>query len=501
MSLAGKIAYNTITQLAGKIASTILSLFSLALITRYLGPKGFGEYTTILTFLGFFAVFADFGLTLVTVQLISDKNRDEAKTLNNLFALRLVSILIFLSIAPLISFFLPYSKSVKIGILIAVLAFIFPALNQVFVALFQKKLCMEKNAIAEIVGKLIVLIGVLFGEKLNLGLNGVLIATSIGAFTSFILHYIFSLKFAFVKLEWDFSLWKEIIIRFWPLAVTVILNLIYLRADTLILSLFKSSEEVGFYGAPYKIIDVFTSLPFMFAGLVLPILSVSWIEKTYKNFKDILQRSLDFIIIVAIPVVIGTLFVSQELIFIIAGKDFFSSITILNILIFSLLAIFPGTIFSHAVIAMDKQKKMIPFYIFTSISSVLAYLILIPKFSYYGAAAVTIYSEVLITTFSAYHVFKYSGFRFSFKNSFFACISGLIMASSLFLLKKLTYFSNPNLMSLEGLTSFIVLIFLAAIIYITSLLILGGIKKEDILIIIKKQKNSGGQAFGSGTGI
>ena len=499
MSLVKKVAYNTLTQIAGKIISTILGLFSLALITRYLGPQGFGEYTTILTFLGFFAVFADFGLTLVTVQLISDKTRNEAKILNNLFALRLVSVLIFLGLAPIIAIFLPYSGAVKTGLIIAIAAFIFPALNQIIVGLFQKKLCMEKNAIAETVGKLILLAGILLGEKFNLGLNGILIATSLGAFVSFIIHYFFSLKFAFIKFEWDFSLWKEIIVKFWPLAFTVVLNLIYLRADTLLLSFFRSAEEVGFYGAPYKIIDVLTSLPFMFAGLILPILSVAWLEKKGDDFKKVLQKSLDFMIILALPIIIGTQFISKETMFLAAGHEFSSSSVILQILIFSLIAIFPGTIFAHAVIAIEKQKKMIGFYLFTSISSLVAYLILIPKFSYFGAAVVTIYSEIMIATFSAYCVFKYSGFKFSLQKTFRALMASVIMAIFIYFLRKF-WAIEMDYVSLGGILKLTTLILSATFVYLASLLFFGGIKKDDLLIIFKKQKG-GGQAFGSGTGI
>lgn len=500
MSLAKKIAYNTLTQIAGKTVSTILGLFSLALITRYLGPQGFGEYTTIVTFLGFFAVFADFGLTLVTVQLISDKRRDEGKVLNNLFAFRLLSVLIFLGLAPLIAIFLPYSAAVKSGLIIAMAAFVFPALNQIIVGLFQKRLCMEKNAIAETVGKLILLAGILLSEKFGLGLRGILFATSLGAFVSFILHYLFSLKFAVIKLEWDFSLWKEIIIKFWPLALTVVLNLIYLRADTLLLSFFKSAEEVGFYGAPYKIIDVLTSLPFMFAGLILPILSTSWLEKKLENFQNVLQNSLDLMIIIALPIIIGTQFVAQETMLLAAGSEFSASSVILKILIFPLLAIFPGTIFAHAVIAIDKQKKMIPFYVFTSISSLLAYLILIPRFSYFGAAAVTIYSEITISVFSAYCVLRYSNFKFSLKRVKRAFLASLIMG--LFLYLSRTFWQiNIGELSIIAILKLASTIIIASGIYLAFLLILKGIEKDDLLMIIKKQKDGGGQSFGSSTGI
>jgi len=82
MTLAKKIALNTIVQAGSKIISTVLGLLTIALITRYLGPAGFGEYTTIITFISFFAVIADLGLTLVTVQLICQPNIEKNKILD-----------------------------------------------------------------------------------------------------------------------------------------------------------------------------------------------------------------------------------------------------------------------------------------------------------------------------------------------------------------------------------------------------------------------------------
>ena len=108
MNLTRKVAHNTFIQIVGKIISTFLGLLAIALITRYLGRDGFGEYTTVITFLTFFAVAADFGLTLVTVQMISGHDAEENKILNNLFGLRLVSALLFLLLAPLTISFFPY---------------------------------------------------------------------------------------------------------------------------------------------------------------------------------------------------------------------------------------------------------------------------------------------------------------------------------------------------------------------------------------------------------
>ncbi len=486
MSLSRKIAHNTLIQIAGKIVSTILGLFSIALITRYLGQSGFGEYTTIITFLTFFAVIADLGLTLVTVQMISGKKENENKIINNLFSFRLVSIIVLLCLAPIIVAFLPYDQTIKLGVLITAIYFVFPALNQILIGLFQKKLSMDRAALAEVIGRLALILGVLIAMKLKTGLNGILIATIISSAVSFVFHYLFAQKYIKIRLEFDWALWKKAFSYSWPIAITIVFNLIYLRADILILSLFKTSNEVGLYGAAYKIIDVLTTLPFMFAGLILPILTASWLEKNYSYFQKVMQKSLDVMIIAALPLIMGSQLLAKPVMIFIAGSEFAESGLILKPLMIGVAAIFIGTIFSHAVIAMHKQKKLIGFYAFTGISSLVAYLIFIPKFSYMGAAWVTVYSEIMIALLCAYSIFKYSHFLIGLKTFFKSLLASLFMGGFIYLL--------PNLYK-NSLGGLLLVIILAIILYFLILYLLKGISPEDLEAILKKQKPGAGQSI------
>ena len=230
----------------------------------------------------------------------------------------------------------------------------------------------------------------------------------------------------------------------------------------------------------------------MFAGLILPLLTAAWLKNEQAYFKKILQKSFDFMVVAAVPIVIGAQFLGQQIMVLIAGPDFAAAGKILQILIFAVAAIFLGAMFSHAVIALDKQRKMIGFYVFTGFSSLVAYLILIPKFSYFGAAAVTIYSETLIAIFSAYCVFKYSRFLPGLKMPFKSLVAGGIMGLFLY------FFSARYQTTLGGL---IVIIALAGLIYLLALYLLGGIKRQDLEIIFKRRNKSGGQIYGQGSNL
>lgn len=481
MNISAKIAHNTIIQVAGKIIASILSLIALMLMTRYLGPAGFGEYTTAFTFVSIFAICADFGLTLVTSRLLSVPGADEKKIINNLFGLRIVLALGLVGLAPFFVFALPYSRTIQLAVLIGSIAFVFPLLNQVFVGYFQKNLNLFYVALAEVLNRVVFLIAVIISIRSNFGLIGMMTGLSIAALLSFLVHFYFINKKTRIQVAWDFAYWKEILKISWPLAITIIFNLIYLKADTFLLSLLKSQEEVGLYGAAYRIVEVLSSLPFIFAGLILPILSAAWFGSDRIRYKKVLQKSLDLTIIAIFPLIIGGQFLANGIISIVAGKEYAGAGVILQILLIAVGLIFTSCLFTHAVIAIDKQKKIIGAYIFTGISSLALYLLLIPRYSYYGAAIGTVYSELAITIAAIYIVYRYSDFRPNLKIVPKVIGSSLIMTAFLLIIP--SHFRNSHLGT-------ITLIVAAGIVYLLSLYLIRGINSSDLNAILNKKNNS-----------
>jgi O-antigen/teichoic acid export membrane protein len=433
MKLSTKIAYNSIIQLLSKGTATILGLVAIGIMARSLGPSGFGEFTTVMTFLSFFGIIADFGLTLVTVQMINKPGTDRAKTLSNLLALRLATASVFLALGPIAALFFPYSAAIKFGIAIGAANFLFIALNQILVGFFQKTLRMDKVSIAEVAGRIVMLAGVYVSWRLDLSLFGYILSSSLGGMVNFIALFFFARKAERIKLSFDKDVWKEVMLRAWPLSITIILNLLYLKTDTLLLSVIKTQTEVGIYGAAYKVVDVIVTIPFIFCGIVLPIISSRWLNKDKDGFRSALQKTFDAMAMIAIPMAAGTQLIANDLMVLVAGKDFSISGPALRILIIAAAAIFIGSASSHAIVAIEQQKKIIPAYVFTAITALAAYGFLIPKYSYFGAAWATVYSETAMAFFSIYYIWKSVRFMPNFQIVFKALAASLIMCLFLFL--------------------------------------------------------------------
>lgn len=453
MSLVRKVAHNTIIQIGGKAIGAILALITVSLMLRYLGKEGFGQYTTVIAFLSMFSILADLGLYLVVTREISKPNAPEEKIVSNAFTLKLFAAIIILTLASFIGLFFPYDPIVKIGIIIGAFSFLFILLNQVLIGIFQKYLHMEKVAIGEITGRMVWLLGVIAVIKFNLGLWSFLAAIAFSNFLNFLIVFLFARKYVKISLQFDFEIWKRIMKIAAPLAISVVFNLIYFKVDTVLLSVMKPAQDVGIYGAPYKVLESLITFAAIFAGLLLPILAKYAFHQPDK-FAKIYKKGFDVLAIFIIPLIVGTLFYARPIMILFGGGEFKESAQVLRILIFACGAIFFAHLFGNSIVACNQQKKMMWIYFVTAMLSVVLNLILIPPFSYFGAATSTLASELLVVFLTAFVVYKSTGARPEFKVFGKSLLAAAVMAGVIYLLPKWYFLIN---VALAGITYFVIL--------------------------------------------
>jgi O-antigen/teichoic acid export membrane protein len=399
MSLARALAANTAAQIAGKIVSTILGVIVVGLMTRLLGQEGFGAYSTANAFLQVFAIILDMGLNIMVVQMLGEHRGDTAfenRAVSAVFSLRFFSALIILSIAPIIGLFTPYAWELKMALFAVWASFFFTALNQIVIGVQQRHLKMHIVAIAEIVGRTVLLAGVLIATALGWGLIPVVLIVSLAGTANFFVNFLIARRYAKFKLGFDWSFWKLTIKRSWPIGVSILFTLIYFKSDTLILSWVRPMSEVGIYGAAYRVLEILVVFPFMYAGVLLPIIANAWTKGQKERFANMIRRSFDAFAILTMPMLFGTMLIADKAMVLVAGPEFLASGNILRILMIATASIFLGTIFSHAVVALDKQKAMLPYYIVVALITLVLYIIFIPKYGMWAAAWLTVFSEVSI---------------------------------------------------------------------------------------------------------
>lgn len=469
MSLTSRIAHNTLIQLISKVLSTGIGILVVGMLTRYLGAEGYGQYSTVIAFLQVFSIVLDLGLYIILVKKISEPGADVDRLTSNIFTIRLLSAVFFLGLAPLVALFFPYPGIVKIGIAITSISYLCITLNQVLTGLFQKRLRMDHVAIAENIGRFVLLGGTLLVIVLKLSLLNVLGVVVLGSVANFLYLFIMTRRYVKLKLAFDWPVWRNILQASWPIGVSVAFNLVYFKADTVILSLYHPAADVGIYGATYKVLEVMVTLPAMFAGLVMPVLTAAYAARDLERFRRIQQRAFDFLLMLGLPIVGATLFVATPLMRFVTGAGFDAAGNVLRILILATGVIFVGTLFGNAIVAVNLQKRMIWGYVFVAVVSLTGYFLFIPQYGYYGAAWVTVLSEFLITSISFALVYRRARQGLNFKFAIKAIIATLIMMGAIWLTRDLPWY-----LLLIGGTA----------VYVLSLLASRAITKEEVKEIL-----------------
>lgn len=407
MATAKSLAHNFSIQLVGKVLSVLIGLITVAMITRALGTSAFGEFTTATTFLQMFATVVDFGITLTLIVMISEPGVDEARIVGNFFGLRLLSGFILFSMAPLTVLFFPWSSVIKEAVLIGALGYFLMGGATMLLGVFQRHESMWRAAIAELVNRGVLLALIAIFALTMPSVATMMIASVIANFVWLVLMIHFAQPFVTVRPLFEWKSWKEIIARSWPIAISIIFNLLYLKGDILFLAYFRDSSEVGLYGMSYRIIEVMTVLPVMFMGLVLPSLVASWSAGRKDEFRTRVARTFDVFMMAVIPVIFGAQLVATELTVLIAGMKFAPAGPVLQLLVLALIGIFLGTLYGHLIVAINRQRLMIWGYLAVAIISIAGYLWLVPDYGMWGAVLVTLVSEGLIgiiTFLVVYHV-------------------------------------------------------------------------------------------------
>ena len=450
----------------GEIINQVLTLILVVVISRQLGDVGLGKYSFAFSFASIFLLLADFGLpTLITKEIA--KNRESSNEhLTKTFTLKFILNLMTIAITILSIAVLKKDKETILLVSIAAIAMFFYNFGGIFRSIFQAYESMKYEVISKIAERIIAsTIGIYLLLK-GYGIFSLFIVLAISNFAYYVLMHYFTLtRISKISFSFDFKYWKKIITDSFPFWLTLIFVSFYVRVDTIMLGFMKDYATTGWYSAAYRIIDVFVRILFLPVIAVFPALS-KFHKLSLDKTRILYEKSFYYMLVFSIPIVIGLVVLSRKIILAVYGNQFVNSAIALQILGFSLFFTSLNYLMGYLLNSVDRQKL---FTITTGISTIINIilnLILIPLYSYVGAGAATVASELL--NFSMlYHFTKKNGFPINFwKLIAKPIMAGALMAVSIFYLKA---HLNILFLTLTG-----------AIIYFAALFAVNGIGKEEI---------------------
>jgi O-antigen/teichoic acid export membrane protein len=299
-------------------------------------------------------------------------------------------------------------------------------------------------------------------------LYGMALAFTIGSAVALSVHHLSLPRLRF-PLTINWSRWKALLTSSWPLGVMLLLNAVYFRIDTVILSFFRSPSEVGWYGLAYRIIESCLFLPAMFGGLLLPRLSEARTRGQWAVLRQYLSEGLAFATMAVGFVVLTLVMVAPNIILLVADPEFIPAAPLLQLLAFALLCMFFGNIFGFTLVALQRQTFLLKLYLALAICNTLANVIAVPRWGAEAAASITVATEALATIISGVVVWRAIRFSWPLRS-----LSSTLVATSV---GAVVYFILPPNWPV------LVQVALAAVGYGAGLVVTGSVSREQLSLL------------------
>ena len=475
MSTIKRIAKNTSSLLLAQLIASIFGIVLSVYIARLLGDINFGKYSFAIAFTSFFVIFSDLGYHTLLVREVSKDRNNAAKYLSNVIGIRIIlSVIFFIFIIGIINL-MGYPNDTKDFVYLFGASAILTAFATVFNMIFRSFEKMEYDALLNTIIMIIKVILSIFVLYLGYGLIEVgfvfLFVSIINVILGFfICHY----KFVKPKITIDMSFWKSSIKLALPISLASIFGLIYIKIDTIMLSVMKGDAVVGWYNASYNLTLGLTPIPDLFMNALLPMMALYSISQK-EALKNIFEKSFKYLFIFGLPIAVGTTLLADKIVFLIYGNQYMNSIIALQILAWDILLVFLYRCIYYLLISINKQNLVMIVAGSCALINIGLNLLLIPSYSYVGSGIATIITEIILLSFFFYFSSKYIHRIPLHKIVIKPIIACLFMGILIYVLPHLNLF---------------ILIVISSLVYFSILYITKAFSQDEIKMIKKIVKRS-----------
>lgn len=168
---------------------------------------------------------------------------------------------------------------------------------------------------------------------------------------------------------------------------------IYLQLDIVMIGNIDKSA-VALYNVPNKIIRLILTTVTALGVVMLPRISNSYQKNDIESYKRYLNYSLNYILMISLPALCGTVLLSKNIILIMAGEKFISSIKTMNILAVIIFIVGMAYFLGYQLLYPRGLERYYTYsVIIAAIVNFIFNYIMIPKYLQNGAAMGTVIAE------------------------------------------------------------------------------------------------------------
>ena len=385
------IAKNSIYVMMGNALSALITFIVFIYVARMLDAASYGAYFTVMAYLAFFDVVATLGITTVVVREGAKHMARTGEIVYNAMILRVITGTISLLICILMGvFIMPYSRVVKIMIVLTAPTLVINGIVTVISSIFNIFEDMKYIAIVQIGTRIVFGILVVTFMFMGRDIRYVALSYTLSALFSVSPTYFFSRKFVRIEAKVRTEIWPWILRPAIWFGVASFLGTTYSKVDVIMLSLLSNMRNVGYYVVANNIVVVMNIISASVATALFPIITKS-IHKGDIDLERIVEYTIIFYVI-AILIIIIMIVAAEKVVLVLYGDKYAQSIPVLQVLAWIFLVSFATIPSSLCVDALNLQKIHVFNASIMSIVNVCLNYYLIPKWGTLGAAWATLSS-------------------------------------------------------------------------------------------------------------
>ncbi|OPJ62711.1 flippase [Clostridium oryzae] len=422
------IGKNAVLNIIKTISSIIFPLVTFPYASRVLHVDNLGKVNYSSSIISYFSLLASLGISVYAIRegagIRNDKRRFE-RFVSEVYSVNIVTTIISCFILLLFILFDPYLHNYRAVLLILSMLIPFTTFSVDWInSIFEDYIYIS---IRTIVFQFIALLIIIFFVKKKDDYCIYALSTVVSSVGAGVLNYFYTKKYCKRRFTLQFNIQKHlkpIMILF----ATSIASVIYTSADTTMLGCMVGDYSVGLYSTAVKIYNIFKQVLFAIIVVSLPRLTFMYNNTSTEEYKSILMKVHDVLIILVFPIVIGLFMLSPEIIKILAGKEYAAAIPTLRILSISILFCTFGYFYMQLVLLPLKAENNILIATIISASvNIILNVYFIHKFKQNGCAFTTLLSELIVLLISMYCTLKNISIRINFKNIIQSFIGSILI--------------------------------------------------------------------------
>ncbi|WP_255334737.1 MULTISPECIES: flippase [Xenorhabdus] len=411
------------------VSNFLFPLITFPYVSRVLSPVGTGKVAFAYSIVSYFTILAAFGVTNYGIRACAQVRDDKeklSKTVQEILAINIFLMVIVYALYLTGVYFVPELNVEKELFLISGVNILFTivGVEWLYKGVEQYFYITIRSIIFKLIAFFLIFTFIKSPEDYSIYAFIIIFATvGSGVVNLYNLKNIIHIK-RYAK----YDLKKHIK----PMAIFFIITIavaFYVHVSVALLGFMQGNEEVGYYSAAYRIKDVMVSIITSLGAVLLSRLSYYVENNMQDKFNDVIEKSMQFIFIMSLPLVVFCILFAKSAVLILVGSAYEGSVVPLQVLSVIIFIVGISNLTGIQMLIPLKQEKYLCYsVVWAAIINMALNIVLIPRLGAVGTAISVAIAELSILLIQIYVLRKFSYILFG-KINYIKLIISLGLAS------------------------------------------------------------------------